>query len=447
MPLITDFFLARPFLAYGIRFPVSANTAFTPLQLQEVRALCKVQEMDRKEPEVDDLVKVLAETLETGTIEEVMEKTYDLQVQSPSLRRVLHVLQVIIRNIIRPLHGKWNPSEADALHVWSSIFHEGMPMDTPVAFRLGEQGCAATAFSKSKLEAVFSTGSSPRKCDCLLTAGGIEVGNFECLSATIFKIVKYEDIWVGATACVPVLLPEEPGEFEHFLSDHLQSLMNLLHQYDAYGRNVVREANRSKFRKKALEDHEEDQCSQNAMETLEWETPTKPVKSTLLEYHLPLLCRCRSSPSRSRILRQFQSVRSIQALMFRISLQLQHHQLGEKLKPTDGKSKHRGKLTQRLANDTEKYISHIRRIAREVDFLQDRLMQYDSLSKDEALLAAFKELDDLVELRSRDGHYSYNQAKELLHENWSSAVSEYSGEDVDNLNDDEELTQYMLELA
>lgn len=95
MPLITDFFLARPFLAYGIRFPVSANTAFTPLQLQEVRALCKVQEMDRKEPEVDDLVKVLAETLETGTIEEVMEKTYDLQVQSPSLRRVLHVLQVM----------------------------------------------------------------------------------------------------------------------------------------------------------------------------------------------------------------------------------------------------------------------------------------------------------------------------------------------------------------
>lgn len=51
--------------------------------------------MDRKKPEVDDLVKVLAETLETGTIEEVMEKTYDLQVQSPSLRRVLHVLQIM----------------------------------------------------------------------------------------------------------------------------------------------------------------------------------------------------------------------------------------------------------------------------------------------------------------------------------------------------------------
>jgi hypothetical protein len=74
---------------------VAANQAFTPLRLQEVRALCKVQEMDRKEPEIDDLVKVLAEILETGTLEEVMEKTYDLQVQSPSLRCVLHVLQVM----------------------------------------------------------------------------------------------------------------------------------------------------------------------------------------------------------------------------------------------------------------------------------------------------------------------------------------------------------------
>lgn len=78
------------------------------------------------------------------------------------------------------------------------------------------------------------------------------------------------------------------------------------------------------------------------------------------------------------------------------------------MKPTDGTSKHRSKLAQRLADDTEKYISHIRIIAKEVDFLQERLMQNDSLSKDEALLTAFKELDDLVELRSRDGHYSYN---------------------------------------
>ncbi|KAH7046519.1 hypothetical protein BKA57DRAFT_439503 [Linnemannia elongata] len=344
-------------------FSVSANTAFTPLQLQEVRALCKVQEMDRKKPEVDDLVKVLAETLETGTIEEVMEKTYDLQVQSPSLRRVLHVLQIIIRNIIRPLHGKWNPSEADALHVWSSIFHEGMPMDTPVAFRLS-------------------------------------VGN---------------------------------------------NLQDRQHQYDAYGRNVIREANRSKFRKKALEHHEENQCSQSALETLEWETPTKPKQSKSVKDSTPVPIRplhpgsdvqdlpstatpssSHHQPSKLELLLRNQpkytllseaqpseparhkSTKSIYEEYL-----LYEKELGEKLKPTDGKSKHRGKLAQRLADVTEKYISHIRRIAREVDFIQDRLMQYDSLSKDEALLAAFKELVDLVELRSRDGHYSYNQAKEL----------------------------------
>jgi hypothetical protein len=49
-----------------------------------------VKEMDRKWPEVDDLGKVLAETLEAGTLEKVM----------------------------------------------SSIVHKGLPMDTPVAFSL-----------------------------------------------------------------------------------------------------------------------------------------------------------------------------------------------------------------------------------------------------------------------------------------------------------------------
>ncbi|KAF9179632.1 hypothetical protein BGZ51_006769 [Haplosporangium sp. Z 767] len=288
--------------------------------------------MDRREQEIDDLVRVLVDTLKAGMLAEVLEKTYDLQGRLPSLRHVLHVIQIIVRNIIRPLHGAWNPSEADAFHVWSSIFHEGLPMDTPVAFRLGERGCAATALSKSKLEAVFDTGSSPRKCGCLLTAGGVEIGNFEykkagspkvdvasqlrknmkinksillelerhglqCplllsihgLSVTIFKVAKYEDIWVGAKACDPILLPEQPEEFEHFLSDHLQRLMNLLDQYDIYSRDALRAVSKSKFRRRAVEEEDqEDQGSQNVLETLEWEnvvlhTPTKPAKSTLLE--------------------------------------------------------------------------------------------------------------------------------------------------------------------
>ncbi|KAG9070683.1 hypothetical protein KI688_008222 [Linnemannia hyalina] len=246
-------------------FSVAANKAFTPLQLQEVHAFCKVQEMDKKEPEVDDLVKVLAETLETGTLEEVMEKTYDLQVQSPSLRRILHVLQVIIRNIIRSLHGKWNPFEADALHVWSSIFREGLPMDTPVGNIECKKAGSAKVEVASQLRKNLKINKSilleleryELECPLLLSIHG--------LSATIFKIVKYKDNWIGAEAC-------DPGEFEHFLSDHLQ----------------LREVNRSKFRKKAVEDDEEDQGSQNVMETLEWEsvvvhTPTKPAKSKLLE--------------------------------------------------------------------------------------------------------------------------------------------------------------------
>ncbi|KAG0195460.1 hypothetical protein BGX33_003270, partial [Mortierella sp. NVP41] len=91
-------------------------------------------------------------------------------------------------------------------------------------------------------------------------------------------------------------------------------------------------------------------------------------------------------------------------------------ELAVKLEPTDGKSKHRGKLTQRLADDTERHVSNIRRIAKEVDLLQKRLMQDGALAKDEALLAAFEEIDGLVKLRSRDGHYSYNQATELCTE-------------------------------
>lgn len=44
----------------------------------------------------------------------------------------------------------------------------------------GEQGCAASALSKSKLADVFETNTSPRKCDGLMTVGPIEVGNLEC---------------------------------------------------------------------------------------------------------------------------------------------------------------------------------------------------------------------------------------------------------------------------
>ncbi|KAF9919724.1 hypothetical protein FBU30_010615 [Linnemannia zychae] len=43
----------------------------------------------------------------------------------------------------------------------------------------GEQGCAATALSKSKLASVFEIRTIPRKCDRLLCVDTVEVGSFE----------------------------------------------------------------------------------------------------------------------------------------------------------------------------------------------------------------------------------------------------------------------------
>ncbi|KAF9944995.1 hypothetical protein BGZ65_011323 [Modicella reniformis] len=200
--------------------------------------------------------------------------------------------------------------------------------DTLLFFHLrGEQGCAAAALSKSQLEAVFDTGSSTRKCDCLLTVGNVEIGNFESkrasspkvdvasqlrknmkinksilleleryelecplllsthgLSATIFKVAKYEDIWVGTKVCEPIILPEKPEEFEYFLSDHLQRLTNLLDHYDKYSRNALRAVNKYNFNKKAAEELDLlDEALQNVQESSGWErvvfhTPTKPIK-------------------------------------------------------------------------------------------------------------------------------------------------------------------------
>lgn len=88
-------------------------------------------------------------------------------------------------------------------------------------------------------------------------------------------------------------------------------------------------------------------------------------------------------------------------------------ELAKKLEPTGSKSKHRGKLAQRLADDTERHVSNIRRVAKEVDITKKRFMQNDALPEDEALLAAFEKIDELVKFRSRGGHYSCNQAVEL----------------------------------
>ncbi|KAF9203517.1 hypothetical protein BGZ49_006319 [Haplosporangium sp. Z 27] len=86
------------------------------------------------------------------------------------------------------MNGSKPPSEADCLALRISIFLEWLPLGTHLAMHQGEQGCAATTLSKSKPSAIFEIGTSPGKCDCLLTVGSVEVGNFECKRASASKL-------------------------------------------------------------------------------------------------------------------------------------------------------------------------------------------------------------------------------------------------------------------
>ncbi|KAF9994625.1 hypothetical protein BGZ80_007762, partial [Entomortierella chlamydospora] len=146
----------------------------------------------------------------------------------------------------------------------------------------GEQGCAAAALSKSHLAAAFDTGVTTRKCDCILGVNGLQVGNFEAkrastcklgvaiqlrknlkinksilleleryklecppllnihgLSALVFKIRRYEDIWVAGKAYDSIVLPTTIPEFQLFLKDAAHSLFRLLDDYHDYAKKVV----------------------------------------------------------------------------------------------------------------------------------------------------------------------------------------------------------------
>ncbi|KAG0365904.1 hypothetical protein BGZ54_006071, partial [Gamsiella multidivaricata] len=130
---------------------------------------------------------------------------------------------------------------------------------------LGKQGCAATALSRSRLADVFNTGANARKCDCLLTVGGLEVANFEYKrgtankqevafqlrknlkinksilleldnthhndtgrSAVIYKLCKWKSIWVAGKASKTFMLPMTRREFQCFLEGPVFQLANLL---------------------------------------------------------------------------------------------------------------------------------------------------------------------------------------------------------------------------
>ncbi|KAG0325514.1 hypothetical protein BGZ99_000568 [Dissophora globulifera] len=196
---------------------------------------------------------------------------------------------------------------------------------------LGEQGCSASALSKSKLADVFETGTTARKCDGLLSVNAVEVGNFEfkragasklevacqlrknikinkrnlleldkyeleCpvllsvhgMSAIVFRVRKWHDIWVAGKASSTIVLPSTFGELRLFLGDPVHQLSNLLDHYHEYAARADQSFQEYQYRKKG--EDEEDTVSpapKSVTETLDWEqivfhTPTKVAKQPSL---------------------------------------------------------------------------------------------------------------------------------------------------------------------
>ncbi|KAF8986421.1 hypothetical protein BGZ46_003528 [Entomortierella lignicola] len=203
----------------------NANQKFGSIKLQEAENLCWLPHLDERHPEVTELIQSLSRKfLEGKKAEDILEHTYVLQHENPSQRLVVSVLQYILKHVIRPLTGKKLASEADALLIWGSIFKDGLPLDCRLNFHFGEHGSAATTLSKSMLAEVFSTGNTTRKCDCLLTVEGLEVG----LTATIFKITKYNDIWIVGPASPSIAFPVGEEDIVPFLESSAHVLFNLL---------------------------------------------------------------------------------------------------------------------------------------------------------------------------------------------------------------------------
>ncbi|KAI8597785.1 hypothetical protein EDD21DRAFT_206525 [Dissophora ornata] len=149
-------------------------------------------ELENKDKDIMEIFSALAKKSTQIPLTGVVDELYNLLSTMPERRQLLLVLVTVLRHIIRPNYGGLTSSEADSMYLWARIFDEGMPLDTNLSFHLGEQGCAATALSKSQLAQVFDTGTMARKCDCLFMVKGLEVGNFEAKrsTATNFEVVS-----------------------------------------------------------------------------------------------------------------------------------------------------------------------------------------------------------------------------------------------------------------
>ncbi|KAF9313658.1 hypothetical protein BG003_004938 [Podila horticola] len=305
-------------------FSATANSMFGQSATNEVKALCYKDDMDERDSNIEKLAKAL---LQAKTLNQMLNMLYTLMNDSPPYRGILQALETLIINIIRPLHGSRSPSEAECLFLWTSLFQRGLPLDSRMCMHLGEQGCAASALSKSKLAEVFETNTSPRKCDGLMTVGPIEVGNLECkrvgaskaevacqlrknikinksillqleeyglecplllsihgMSAIVFRVRKWKDIWVAGKGATTIVLPTTEDEFKMFMEDTVHDLANLIDHYNDYAVDAHRKYQQYQYRKKSeVEEEVASSVPKCVSETLEWEqvvlhTPTKGAK-------------------------------------------------------------------------------------------------------------------------------------------------------------------------
>ncbi|KAF9193020.1 hypothetical protein BGZ50_008014, partial [Haplosporangium sp. Z 11] len=112
------------------------------------------------------------------------------------------------------------------------------------------------------IASIFDSGTAARKCDCILGVAGLQVGNFEAkkasaskfdvavqlrknmkiakrLSALVFRIMKFEGIWIVGKVCDPIILPTTTSEFQSFLKRSAHTLFRLLNEYHEYAKEVA----------------------------------------------------------------------------------------------------------------------------------------------------------------------------------------------------------------
>ncbi|KAI7826190.1 hypothetical protein BC939DRAFT_447189 [Gamsiella multidivaricata] len=317
-------------------FSKEANMAFQSADRQEVEELCKMGELEHKDADVTEILNTLADKSRKAPLTDVVDELCTLLSTKPERRPLLMVLLAILRHVIRPHHGSIAPSEADSLYLWARIFDDGMPLNTPFSFHLGEQGCAATALSKSQLAKVFDTGFTARKCDCLFTVKGLEVGNVEAKrisapklevafqlrknikinksillqlekygvecppllslhgnTAVVFRVRRWKRIFVASKACPTLVLPTTGDEWPLFLSRHAHVLSNLLEHYHTFSRSCAESYSLVQYEEQAAAEDELVSLTREEQATLlEWEhvvlhTPTKPKLTKKISYKAP----------------------------------------------------------------------------------------------------------------------------------------------------------------